>query len=220
MCRCMGRRTVAAAAQIVGATLALALPPPVRPAVAILPFGAIDGTVVEAVRADMASFFGAQVQVLDPAPLPASAWYEARERYRADRLLEWLEGVGQGADRVLGLTAQDISITKGSHADWGIFGYGQLGGRMCVVSTFRLRRGPASRELLLARVLKVVRHELGHTWGLPHCPTPRCVMEDYAGTIRSVDAEPGLLCVRCREALHRLGLAAGPAALDGSASHR
>lgn len=216
----MRQNLVLAAALTLGVSAAIGLAPPRRPMVAIQPLGAVDATVVEVVRADVAAFFDVEVQVLDPVPLPASAWYEPRERYRADRLLGWLEGVGQGADRVLGLTTQDISITKGSHADWGIFGYGQLGGRTCVVSTFRLRRGPAARELLLARLRKVVRHELGHTWGLPHCPTPRCVMEDYAGTIRSVDAEPGLLCVRCREALHRLGLAAGPAALDGSASHR
>ncbi|MGV8039569.1 MAG: hypothetical protein AB2L07_05675 [Thermoanaerobaculaceae bacterium] len=197
------------------AAVAVGLTPPRRQVVVLQPLGTLDAALVEVVRADVADFFDVEVKVAPGMPLPSSAWYEPRQRYRADRLLEALAGVAPEADRVVGITTSDISVTKGTHPDWGIFGLASLGGRTCVVSTFRLRRGPASRELLLERLRKVVRHELGHTWGLEHCPTPHCLMQDCEGTVRTVDGEPGLLCARCREALRRLGLAAGPAALAG-----
>lgn len=192
-----------------------AVSPPRRQVVVLQPLGSVDAALLEAVRTDVAGFFDVDAKTAPVTPLPSSAWYEPRTRYRADRLLAALGGVAPEADRLVGITTSDISVTKGEHPDWGIFGLGSLGGRTCVVSTFRLRRGPAAHGLLLERLRKVVRHELGHTWGLEHCPTPHCLMQDCEGTIHTVDGEPGLLCARCREALRRLGLAGGPAALAG-----
>lgn len=73
----------------------------------------------------------------------------------------------------------------------------------CVVSTFRLRKN-VSREKLTERLVKVVNHELGHTFGFPHCPTSRCLMQDAKGTIKTVDNETGRFCPACRERWDRL----------------
>ena len=51
------------------------------------------------------------------------------------------------------------------------------------------------------RLVKVLNHELGHVLGLEHEPTRGCIMEDAAGTVRTVDGENGLLCDKCRQAL-------------------
>lgn len=74
-----------------------------------------------------------------------------------------------------------------------------------MVSTFRLTRG-ASRDLFYRRLIKVVNHELGHTFGLPHCPNERCLMGDAKGTIVTVDRETGALCDQCRETLRPLNV--------------
>ena len=103
--------------------------------------------------------------------------------------------------KVIGLTRCDISTSKGKIKDWGIFGLGTVGGRTCVVSTFRLRRGKVSYRYFIGRLVKVANHELGHTFGLWHCPNHGCLMEDAKGTIKTVDRETGAFCSECRERL-------------------
>jgi archaemetzincin len=181
--------------------------------VALQPLGKVSPEDVQLARAAVAEFWGAEVEVLPAQPLPSSAWYEPRHRYRAERLIDWLESLMvRQADRVVGLTGSDISIAKGSYPDWGIFGIGELGGRACVVSTYRLGKGGGAR-LSKARLVKVLNHEMGHTFGLDHCTTPHCLMGDAQGTISTVDAEPGELCPVCRERVRSQGLKAGDHAL-------
>jgi archaemetzincin len=181
--------------------------------VALQPLGQVSPEDVQSARAALAEFWGAEVEVLPAQPLPTAAWYPPRQRYRADRLIDFLTTLGvPQADRVVGLTGSDISITKDPYPDWGIFGVGELGGRACVVSTYRLRRG-AREDLPRARLVKVLNHELGHTFGLEHCTTKHCLMDDANGSISTVDAEPGELCDACRKRVQAQGLKAGERAL-------
>jgi archaemetzincin len=181
--------------------------------VALQPLGQVSQEDVQSARAAMAEFWGADIEVLPAQPLPATAWYPPRQRYRADRLLEYLAGLDlPHSDRVVGLTGSDISTTKDAYPDWGIFGLGQLGGRACVVSTYRLGRG-SGQDQPHSRLVKVLNHELGHTFGLEHCATAHCLMGDANGSISTVDAEPGELCEACRARARAQGLKAGERAL-------
>lgn len=170
-------------------------PIPLVSTIEIQPLGRVDSRLVECASKGLASFYKTKVRVLPMKELPKESYYAPRKRYRADRLISWLYK-GKGSV-VVGLTSVDISTTKGEVKDWGVFGLGYLGKGACVVSTFRLRRG-ATTALLRERLVKVVNHEVGHNLGLPHCPTPCCMMNDAEGKVSTVDKENGKLCPSCR----------------------
>lgn len=166
--------------------------------IALQPLGKVSSDVLEEARKSLERLYEVEVVSLPVKDLPASAYYEPRQRYRAEKLLAWLHDNTDAAyTKVVGLTESDISTTKGDIEDWGIFGLGALGERPCVVSTFRLGRN-VPRTKMIERFGKVVGHEVGHTFGLEHCTTPGCLMGDAEGKVSTVDNEPGQFCESCR----------------------
>lgn len=179
-----------------------------RIVIALQPLGSIDDRLVATAARGIENLYtGLMIGILERSVMPAEAYYKKNKRYRAEILLRYLE---RKTDvkyvKVIGLTDRDISTTKGNIHDWGIFGLASVDGRACVVSTFRLRSGGVTDAAFIERFVKVVNHELGHTFGLDHCPTPGCVMEDARGTIKTVDRETGRFCPRCRKFLRERGV--------------
>lgn len=161
--------------------------------------------LVDAIEAELRRVYQVEVRRLAARPLPRSAFYAPRRRYRADVLLEFLgEQIPAGAHartRVLGLTSADISTTKDGFKDWGIFGLGELGGTAAVVSSHRLRRKARDAAQVTWRVTNTAVHELGHVLGLEHCEERGCVMLDAQGGITNTDASSGEPGPRCRARL-------------------
>ena len=160
---------------------------------------------VELVRRALTEIIGMETRLLPRAELPAAAFYPPRRRYRAEKLLDFLDGrLPPDGTRILGLTGVDISTTKGRFTDWGLLGLGRLGGASSVISEFRCRMrspGPANAR---ERLAKVAVHEAGHTLGLEHCPTRGCLMEDAEGQVATCDREYDF-CPRCRGLLDAAG---------------
>lgn len=91
-----------------------------------------------------------------------------------------------------------------------VFGEAQLGGKVGIVSIARLRQEfyhlPQDKPLLLRRLLKEIKHELGHTFGLVHCEDRNCVMS-VAHNVLGVDAKGMRFCKECYTLLlDRLGV--------------
>jgi len=172
----------------------------------VLPLGdGLPAADVEAVRAALVDFYAADVRVMKRVPLPASAYTKERKRWRAEKLLTFLDGkIPADGARILGLTSTDISTTKDRYADWGVLGLGEQPGRATVISSFRCRRKARSAAHARERLAKVAVHELGHSFGLDHCPTAGCLMRDAEGRVATVDDEHDL-CPRCRAALAAAG---------------
>jgi archaemetzincin len=163
---------------------------------------ALGAADIALVKLALEQLIGLEVRLLPQASLPAAAFYPPRRRYRADKLLDFLDGrLPAGGARILGLTGVDISTTKGPVSDWGVLGLGRIDGASSVISEFRCRmksRGPAhARE----RLAKVAVHEAGHTLGLAHCPTRGCLMEDAEAHVATCDREYDFCAVRCRRLL-------------------
>jgi archaemetzincin len=177
------------------------------PLVVLTPLGStIPAAELEAVSTAIAAFYAVRVTVAAPLALPKSAFYPKRQRYRAERLLDFLVAEGRKDARVtLGLTAVDISTTKAPYEDWGILGLATLDGRSAVLSSFRCQRRAKSAAHARTRFAKTAVHELGHSFGLEHCPTPGCIMHDGEGSVLTTDTEHDL-CADTRARLKAGGV--------------
>jgi archaemetzincin len=177
------------------------------PLVVLQPLGATIPTAeLKAVSGAIAALYSVKVLVAEPLPLPKSAFYAKRGRYRAEKLLDYLVSAGRTDARVmLGLTAVDISTTKAPHEDWGVLGLATLDGRSGVLSSFRCHRRAKNAEHARVRFAKTAVHELGHGFGLEHCPTPGCIMHDGEGSVLTTDTEHDL-CAATRARLKAMGV--------------
>jgi archaemetzincin len=158
------------------------------------------------VSAALRAFYPIDVRALPCVELPASAYFPPRHRYRAERLLTFLnQRMPADGWRILGLTAVDISTTKDGISDWGVLGLGEMPGKASVISLFRCKKTARSQSHAVIRLAKVAVHEVGHTLGLEHCPTVGCLMEDARGKVATTDRERDF-CPRCRALALRAGL--------------
>ena len=176
--------------------------PPER-IVALVPLGKVDPALVKLAVETLEARVACRVRVEPERELPKEAWYAPRKRWRAEKILDAIDREPpEGAWKVVGLTAAEISTTKGDIVDWRIGGLGEIGGRTCVVSTWINERRSKTRADLHKRITDLVAHEFGHTLGADHCETAGCVMRDAKGKLlESQDASTSQFCEACRKKL-------------------
>ena len=139
--------------------------------------------------------------------VPSHAFNEKRGQYNSSAILDELarlynRGFFGDYQRVVGLADVDAYVLGLNF----VFGEALLGGPVAVVYLARLRpefygKLP-NRELFLERACKEVVHELGHTFGLRHCPNSKCVMH-FSNSILDTDFKDLFFCLRCQAALTR-----------------
>ena len=163
----------------------------------ILPFDDVTAGLTDYVYQNLIKIYP-NVKILKAVPLPKSAFYAARNRYRADSLIDQLALKTPAGHVTMALTTKDISTTNGKYPDWGIFGLGFCPGKACVASMFRIKG-----ENRWEQLFKIAIHELGHTQSLDHCKNPTCYMHDAEG--KNVMAEEKAFCPECRKKLIKAG---------------
>jgi len=134
----------------------------------------------------------------NPIKLPEKYYYAPRDRYSGRGLLKDLSQNKHGTV-VLGVTNEVIYEPNEKSPTFGIFGIGSFGGQIAVISSTLPSRKKHSDEHLV----KLMMHELGHSFGLNHCKDEHCFM---------VDAEHGnkfsktpSFCPQCKAFLNRKG---------------
>ena len=137
--------------------------------------------------------------------LDLSEFYDPmRRQYDGNKLLKEFEPVFSPQYIIkLGLFRVDLFIPILTY----IFGQAVLNGSTGIASIYRLRNeqyGMKKDEvLLLNRFIKVIIHELGHTFGLIHCHIPTCVMRSST-YVEDIDQKSHNLCPGCRNKLESI----------------
>jgi archaemetzincin len=174
---------------------------PLERKVYVVPIGDVPEADLAFARRVLAASLGREAVVAEPLPLPKAQYYPDRGQYGAAGLLRYLEANAPAeAYRTVGITAQDIFTGELNF----LFGIARCPGGAAVISTYRMGLYCDSSQQRLVRLVKLMIHELGHTFGLMHCRQPRCAMK-FAIGYEALDRTSVALCERCEEEFCRLG---------------
>lgn len=172
---------------------------------AILPFKGVDSGLLNELRTGLQKQLNVKITLLDDAAIPSFAFYKPRQRYIADSLLVFLRQTNKARfEKIIGITTKDISTKKDTHENWGILGLGSCPGEACVISSFRAGKTKVSHKDFLRRMITLSLHELGHMYGLEHCPVTTCIMKDAQGKMNLDDGDS--YCEKCRHYLAGIGI--------------
>ena len=131
--------------------------------------------------------------------LSAKHYNKERNRYRGTGLCEEL-GKHRNGDAVIGLTDYVIFKPNEISQTYGIMGVSPLGTYKCVVSS----RIPSSgKEQSDDNFVKLALHELGHSFGLDHCPDQQCYMVDVEHKMKFPQTTG--FCKSCKTKLNAKG---------------
>jgi len=180
----------------------------------LLPLGDVDRGLIEDLSPLLEETFDTRVEI-QPYALDLGQFHDAeRLQYNSTKILYHIatNHVAAGpreqnpkGRKILAVMALDLYIPVLTY----VFGEAELGGRVSVVSYHRLapeRYGlPRNRSLLLDRIWKEAVHELGHAFGLVHCPVQLCVMHS-SSYVEDIDLKGGHFCTSCRRGLVSPGL--------------
>jgi len=126
----------------------------------------------------------------------SQAYNPERKQYFSSKLLAYLKK-SEREERVVGIADVDLYIPRLNF----VFGEADMVSGTAVVSLCRLRQeyyGLAPDEaLFLERATKEIVHELGHTFGLGHCPNNKCVMH-FSNSLADTDLKAAGFCSSCR----------------------
>ena len=148
----------------------------------LTPFDDFSDAETQLVQKDLLVYFKSTqnlneaIEIAQRRKLTPDLMNDTKTRYRADKIVKYLQKDADEHNIYIGLTHKDISLPYKQHADWGVQGLSLIPGDACVVSTFRVK----NRKQLW----KTVLHEYIHTrYDYSHCPNddPKCIMEDANG---------------------------------------
>jgi len=165
----------------------------------LLPIGKIEGWVLDVLEKDLAKKFECKVERHKPLDVPKDAFNPARGQYYSSLILQKARNIVEleKQDKGLGITDVDLYAAGLNF----VFGEAELRGRWAVISLTRLRQShyslPENQAIFSARAIKEAVHELGHVFGLEHCPDPKCVMH-FSNSLPDTDRKSASFCSQCQ----------------------
>jgi archaemetzincin len=160
----------------------------------------------------LASIFDASItSITDPPELDSSraSFNEQRNQLNSDQLLRWLARTIMSNTKsydprkiILGICNLD-AYSSGLNF---VFGQASPTGGIAVIYLPRLRQEfyglGGDTSIFIERVLKEATHEIGHAFGLDHCPKRSCVMH-FSNSLVDTDHKAKDFCKICRNRLHQ-----------------
>ncbi|MBU1181249.1 MAG: archaemetzincin family Zn-dependent metalloprotease [Proteobacteria bacterium] len=165
--------------------------------IVISPIGNFDPEITEPVQKEINRIFGFPALIIPILEDVDFALDSGRNQYHSTSILKQLEKSAPSfAMKVIAITKVDLFIPILTH----VYGEAQLGGKACVVSTYRLKDQISAANpgvIFKQRIVKEAVHELGHTFNLRHCKEHACIMH-YCRTELDVDRKSDQLCRYCK----------------------
>ena len=169
----------------------------------LIPIGEVDPAVLDHLRVVLSRSFSLPCNSLKEVEVPSEAYHSRRKQYNSEVILHRLPRYRppQG-ERLLGVTEVDLYVLPLNF----VFGQADPASGVALISLCRLHqeyyRLPPDKALFLLRAAKEAVHELGHTYGLRHCPNPKCVMH-FSNSLRDTDIKKERFCQRCQSELEK-----------------
>jgi archaemetzincin len=164
------------------------------------PLGDVDANTLETLKSGLKVTFGCPVAINSPQSIPAEAFNRSRKQYLSDDLLELIKAGQQPDRRILGVTVANL-YTEGLNF---LFGQADSSSGVAVISLHALSQSyyglPEDSGLFQERALKEAVHEIGHTFGLDHCPDGYCIMH-FSNSLLDTDIKKPTFCTRCQPKL-------------------
>jgi archaemetzincin len=170
-----------------------------RQCIGVIPMGGIPDIVPKVIAAHISGYLDLQAILLEPMQNPSYALDRQRLQYNVGPILQHLEsGLFKSVDKVIGILDVDLFVPVFTH----VFGEARQGGRVALMSIFRLRENPMDpidvSAVTLERSAKVALHELCHLYGLTHCESRQCLMH-FSGSLTDLDQIPLSFCRYCTQ---------------------
>jgi archaemetzincin len=167
--------------------------------ISLVPVGHVDHALLEPLAEGLTRSLRVACSIQPGRLEPEFAFNPLRRQYHSTEILKKILQMPPSETwKVLGVTEMDLYIPVLTF----VFGEAQLADGGAVVSAHRLRQEfygmPNDPEILHARLLKESLHELGHTYGLRHCPDYNCVMSS-SNAIERIDLKRAEFCPHCAQ---------------------
>jgi len=164
----------------------------------IQPFGNVNPGYLTFVKNSLQNDFSS-VKILPKMNLPQKAFVPIRRRYDANKMLWFLEDlyIKRKYSKeifLVGVTEAVLCQNRTNPKKWkGENGFGSpdfrimgLGYRPESSNTLPSKKVNVNSTYVLKsnkkeQLVKLIKHELGHNFGLPHCPNKSCIMRDAEG---------------------------------------
>ena len=170
-----------------------------RQRIGVVPIGDLPDIAPKVIAAHISGYLDLQAILLEPMKTPTYALDRQRFQYNVGHILQRLESrLFTSVDKVIGILDVDLFVPVFTH----VFGEARQGGRVALISIFRLREKPMDiindSAIALERAAKVALHELCHLYDLTHCESRQCLMH-FSGSLSDLDQIPLSFCRYCSQ---------------------
>lgn len=164
----------------------------------IVPVGPVDTETLTSLGSTLRVIFRLPVTIGRMLHVPPEAYNEKRRQYHSSIILEMLKPLRPPeVYRLLAVIDEDLYVPRLNF----VFGEADMENGNAIISLVRLRNEfsgfPPDKNLFLQRSVKEAVHELGHTFGMGHCPDPRCIMY-FSNSLEDTDRKGPSFCPNCR----------------------
>ncbi|MGK7390691.1 MAG: hypothetical protein ACNS60_10075 [Candidatus Cyclobacteriaceae bacterium M2_1C_046] len=145
----------------------------------ILPLGGISDRDIGIIKDTISSFCKCNVKILDRIvdPYQIIAFENTINPFK-NTVLDFLSSFATETKvKIIGITDIPFGLTPNVSSENTIRGFSKLNGTSTIISNEQIIRDALKYDINYHTLLvKVVRHELGHLYGIEHCSDTLCIM--------------------------------------------